>query len=90
MIYAKPGKFYQEQAGTALSQAFLDEFEFAVNSLLQHPRLGPTWRNRKRRLLMSRFPYSIIYIIADDEIRIFAVAHHSRHPAYWRKRRFES
>jgi hypothetical protein len=37
-------------------------------------------------MLMHRFPYSIIYDLANDEIRIYAIAHHSRHPAYWRQR----
>ena len=78
--------FYQAQAGEQLSKAFLTEFESTVNHLLNHPRLGPNWRRGKRRMLMHRFPYSIIYDLANDEIRIYAIAHHSRHPTYWRQR----
>lgn len=43
--------FYHAQAGEQLSQAFLTEFESTVNHLLKHPRLGPTWRRGKRRIL---------------------------------------
>jgi hypothetical protein len=35
---------------------------------------------------MRRFPYSLIYAALVDEIRILAVAHHSRRPGYWRDR----
>lgn len=41
-------EFYREQAGTALSQSFLAEFEYCVGLLLQYPHLGATWRRGKR------------------------------------------
>jgi hypothetical protein len=36
---------------------------------------------------MKHFPYSVIYTVAGDEIQVLAVAHHSRHAGYWRKRK---
>ena len=36
---------------------------------------------------IQRFPYSIIYTVVGDEIRILAVAHQSRHPGFWRSRK---
>jgi len=36
--------------------------------------------------MIKRFPYSLIHTIADDEIRVLAVAHQSRRPGYWRQR----
>ncbi|MBI3775205.1 MAG: hypothetical protein HY273_06575 [Gammaproteobacteria bacterium] len=44
------------------------------------------WRNGKRRYVMQRFPYSLIYTVSSEEIRILAVAHHSRRPGYWQGR----
>lgn len=79
--------YYREQAGPILSQTFLAEFEHAVERLLRHPLLGAKWRKDKRRFPMIRFPYAIIYDISGGEIRIFAVAHYSRRPAYWRERK---
>ena len=79
-------EFYQEEADTKLSLALLVEFERSVGLLLQHPGLGRIWRYGKRRLLMARFRYAIIYSVSDDQIRILAVAHHSRRPGYWRRR----
>ncbi|MGH8699592.1 MAG: type II toxin-antitoxin system RelE/ParE family toxin [Burkholderiales bacterium] len=66
-------EFYREQAGTALSQSFLAEFEHSVGLLLQYPRLGARWR--------------YIYTVVGDQVRILAVAHHSRRAGYWRGRK---
>lgn len=35
---------------------------------------------------MRHFPYSVIYHVVDEQIRILAVAHHSRRPSYWQDR----
>lgn len=79
-------EFYREQAGAPLSQAFLAEFEHSVG-LLQYPRLGAIWRHGRRRLVTRRSPFSVIYSIVGEQIRILAVAHHSRRPGYWRGRK---
>nr|CBX31560.1 hypothetical protein N47_E50720 [uncultured Desulfobacterium sp.] len=39
-----------------------------------------------RRHLLPKFPYSIIYAIEPDHIRIIAVAHSKRKPGYWSAR----
>ena len=78
---------YRDQAGAALSQAFLAEFEHTVALLLEHPRLGAIWRHGKRRFVARRLPFSIIYTVVEDQLRILAVAHHSRRPGYWRRRK---
>ncbi len=39
-----------------------------------------------RRVLARRFPYSVVYIELSDEIRVLAIAHGSKRPAYWRGR----
>ena len=40
----------------------------------------------RRRYLMKHFPYSLVYTVSSEEIRILAVAHHSRRPGYWASR----
>ena len=77
---------YRERAGSSLSQSLFTEFERSVNILLEHPRLGALWRHGKRRYVLRRFPYSIVYTVVSEEIRVLAVAHHSRRPGYWRRR----
>ena len=80
-------EFYRDNAGVALSQSLLAEFEHSVNLLLEHPRLGGNWRYGKRRFVMRHFPFAVIYTVVGDQLRILAVAHHGRRPGYWRGRR---
>ena len=80
-------EFYREKGGTALSQSLLAEFERSVALLLQYPHLGAIWRYGKRRLVMRRFRHALVYSVVGDQIRILAVAHHSRRPGYWRGRK---
>src|SRR3990172_7357590 len=79
-------EFYREQAGNAFSQLLFGEFERSVAILLRHPSIGALWRHGKRRYVLNRFPYSVIYVVSGEEIRIRAVAPHSRRPGYWRER----
>jgi hypothetical protein len=39
-----------------------------------------------RKLPSQRFPYAIVFIELDDEIRVLAIAHGKRQPGYWRAR----
>lgn len=80
-------EFYRQQAGAALSQAFLAELEHAAGLLLNHPHLGAIWRRGRRRLVTRRFPFSVICAFVGEQIRILAVAHHNRRPSYWRSRK---
>jgi len=80
-------EYYRERAGTAFAQAFFAEFEHSMNLLLQYPLLGALRLHGKRRLVMKHFPYSVIYTVAAQEIRVLAIAHQSRRPSYWQKRR---
>jgi hypothetical protein len=44
------------------------------------------WRNGRRRFSLRRFPYSVIYYLRDDELRVVAIAHHRQRPGYWADR----
>ncbi|MES2048689.1 MAG: type II toxin-antitoxin system RelE/ParE family toxin [Pseudomonadota bacterium] len=80
-------EFYKQRAGTSLSRALLEEFDHAINILLQHPKLGAPWRHNTRMHVLKRFPYSLIYKLSEEEILIVAIAHQSRRPGYWSKRK---
>jgi toxin ParE1/3/4 len=79
-------EFYRRRAGNDLALTFIAEFEYSVSLLLEYPTLGAIWRNGRRRFVMRRFPYSLIYNATDQQIRILAMAHHSRRPGYWQDR----
>ena len=79
--------FYTLKANVALGLAFVAEFERTTNFVLSNPLIGAVFRGTRRRYILRRFPYSIIYQVTEDELRILAVAHHRRHPAYWTQRK---
>jgi plasmid stabilization system protein ParE len=77
---------YASQGGSGLAHMFVNEFERVVNLLVANPQLGATFRGGRRRYFFNRFPYSVIYQVTGDELRIIAVAHQRRRPGYWRGR----
>jgi len=79
--------FYTLKANAELGLAFVAEFERTANYVLANPLLGVAFRGTRRRYIFRRFPYSIIYQVTADELRILAVAHHRRRPGYWARRK---
>lgn len=78
--------FYAQQASAELGHAFIAEFERTVELLRSQPKLGAPWRGASRRMPLRRFPYSVVYALFPDEIRVLAVAHQRRKPGYWKGR----
>lgn len=79
--------YEQQQAG--LGDTFIDEMEAVIARVLERPAAGagvpyaPSLDVRWR--LAPRFPYAVIYRIEESTIRVFAFAHLSRKPGFWRK-----
>lgn len=46
--------------------------------LQRSPHLGRATRENKRELILSRYPYILVYEIANEEVRILAVFHQSQ------------
>lgn len=79
-------RYYRECAGVGVAQALLAEFERSIALILRHPRIGAHWLDARRRFHLRHFPFSIVYSLKQDEIRILAIMHQSRRPGYWRER----
>jgi toxin ParE1/3/4 len=78
---------YYAHARPGLGEAFIAEVQRAVDSLAALPFTGRAIEKDVRWWVVKRFPYSVVYRVCDDHIRILAVAHHKRRPLYWRRRR---
>ena len=74
-----------------LGTKLVDAFENAL-SLLEGelppltPMLGTAGQRGAKRLLLHRFPFSLIAIERSDELIIVALVHHARRPGYWKSR----
>lgn len=77
--------WYEERSGLAAS-AFLLELSNAVSRIHEAPARYAAAEGGTRRIAMDRFPFTLYYRIAADQITVVAVAHQKRRPGYWRSR----
>lgn len=77
---------YYAHARPGLGEAFVSEVQQAVEALVAAPFLGAPVEKDVRWWLVGRFPYSLLYRVCDDHVRILAIAHQKRRPFYWRGR----
>ena len=77
---------FYEAVCSGLGNDLLDDVQRVVDSLCEHPYLGHAIAPDLRRMLLHRFPFSIIYSVEVDAILVTAVAHYSRRPGYWQDR----
>jgi toxin ParE1/3/4 len=79
--------FYAVHVNAHLARAFMDEFERVINFIFSSPQLGAIFRGNRRRYFLRKFRCCVIYQISQDELRVLALAHHRRRPAYWTRRK---
>lgn len=77
---------YFDGVSRTVARKFVDHVEAAVRDIRQYPQIGAPLTRQVRKLVMTSFKYSILYVDRPDEIIIVAVAPHRRRPGYWRKR----
>ena len=77
---------YYEAQIPGLGERFTIEVERITEVLGDQPEIGQKIGGIYRRILLIRFPFSLIYSIEPDHIWIVAVAHHRRRPGYWKER----
>jgi toxin ParE1/3/4 len=82
---AESARYYEDRV-SGLGYAFTDDVENSLLFVTEHPESCEQVSNNLRRKVLSRFPYSLIYAVETDRIRIMAIAHHKRRPEYWRYR----
>lgn len=79
--------YYNERSHN-LGDDFINEFERQVLRIAAMPSRWVVVRGDTHRALMKRFPYSILFRVANDAlIRITVIKHERRHPAYGMNRR---
>lgn len=82
---------WYETRQPGLAVKFLQEIDQAQHAIqsrpLSFPRLANTAVDLEiRRALLPRFPYALVFLELQTEIRVLAIAHAKRHPDYWLNR----
>ena len=76
--------YYLEQSDT-VAPAFLDVVAESFARIQTFAAIGAAEMGA-RSLLLSGFPFRLVYVPSSDEVLVLAVAHSGRKPGYWRGR----
>jgi len=80
--------WYNERLA-GLGDEFRAELVAAVERIGEGPLVWPfsAYDRRARCCSLSRFPYSLVYVVSEDgSVTVAAVAHARRRPGYWMQR----
>jgi plasmid stabilization system protein ParE len=72
--------------GVQAADGFYEELLPALDRLQERPRLYLPHLYGTQRVVLDRYPFSIVYRELLHEIQIVAVAHAKRRPGYWASR----
>jgi len=78
---------YHTEAGANLARRFLDEFERVARLLEEFPGIGTPTSDGRQAFPLVGFPYTIVYRLEGDALRILVVRHQSRRPDNGESRR---
>ena len=78
-------QWYREQA-IGLDYEFMRCIDEATARIVRSPLMFPVVHRGRRRALVKRFPFGIIFDMLADEIVIYAVFHCNRNPKRWQER----
>jgi toxin ParE1/3/4 len=79
--------FQRIRSSLRLGLASSDAGTAGFARIRQYPGAALQVTNDVRKLVLAKFPYSLIYETREDSLRILAVAHQRKRPYYWRGRR---
>ncbi|WP_196799731.1 type II toxin-antitoxin system RelE/ParE family toxin [Thioalkalivibrio sulfidiphilus] len=82
---------WYEKEESGLGERLIDAFEHATQLLKEPnppvtPVTGEAAGMGAKKLILHRFPFSLIAVQNQQTITVVAFAHHARKPGYWRKR----
>lgn len=77
---------WYEAREQGLAVEFLRVLDACIESIRRSPLLYPVVSGEVRRAVLRRFPYSVIYMVREDEILVIACFHGQRDPKRWQDR----
>jgi hypothetical protein len=74
--------WYEERA-KGLGSEFARAVDAAASGVLRFPRAFPKVHGRVHKSVLRRFPYSLLFIIEQDEVVVLGCFHHRQRPRDW-------
>jgi toxin ParE1/3/4 len=62
------------------------ELKTAYSRLRKTPQIFPVFLHGTRRVILDRYPFSVVFREVSSRFQIVAVAHAKRRPGYWARR----
>src|SRR5215510_4704479 len=84
-INIREAAVWYEQRETGLGHRFVVEIRQSLKSIAKTPLRFPMIENGVRRLLLSRFPYAVYFLVGSDSVIVIAVLHQHRAPRIWER-----
>lgn len=80
---------YYDSCRVGLGAELEDEIDALLALIARFPQAAQQWRHREDRrvAVLQRFPFTLPYQVTSSEIIVLALAHTSRRPDYWSRRR---
>jgi plasmid stabilization system protein ParE len=83
LVVRPEAQAWYEARSPGLGFEFVRAVDAAIARMLRLPKAFPQIEDNFRRVVMRRFPYSIIYPLSEAEIVIVSCFHHRRRPSSW-------
>lgn len=74
--------YYVQHAGEQVATRFMSELQRVFHLLLANPGFGAPIARQRRIFPLKGFPYSIVYRVDGDQLRILIVRHQRQRPGF--------
>ena len=74
---------WYEERSAGLSAEFFRALDAAIASVRRNPLQYPAIRGDLRRVLLRRFPYSLIFTASGEEVIVLGCVHWRQDPRRW-------
>ena len=74
--------YYFQHAGEQVATRFISELERVIHLLLAKPGLWRPIARQRRIFPLKGFPYSLVYRVDGDQLRILIVRHQRQRPGF--------
>jgi plasmid stabilization system protein ParE len=77
---------WYESRAPGLGIEFVEALEVALTAAMRNPEAFAAIESDLRRVILPKFPYSLVFRPEADRIVVFAVFHHRRAPLPWSRK----
>jgi plasmid stabilization system protein ParE len=78
--------YYLQHAGRAVANRFMNELDRVIQLLLVNPGFGTPTARHRRIYPLKDFPFTLVYQVEGEQLRILVVRHQRQRPGFGRGR----